>query len=128
MDYNNINLKSEYERGQSIIDALSFDALLLEVSCNIRTENLNKEGIMKQFNESLQSRINSAKDIMSANIDNLLTDALEYRFADGKSEGAKKVLQLMDKDYSYNKALKEVAGKGSTKQLKELENELNLYI
>lgn len=77
MDWNNVNLKSAYEREQPIIDALSFDTLLLEISCNI--SDINKETIKAQFEEDLKSRINSAREVFNNNLDNILNDALEYR-------------------------------------------------
>jgi len=62
MDWNNINLKDNYERNQNIIDPLSFDTLLLEISCNVR--EINKENVLKQFETDLKSRIESAREII----------------------------------------------------------------
>jgi len=45
-----------------------------------------------------------------------------------KSKAASKVLQLMDKDYSYEKALKEVLESDKRLSKKKLEKELNAYI
>lgn len=77
MDWNNINLKDNYERNQNIIDPLSFDTLLLEISCNVR--EINKENVLKQFETDLKSRIESAREIMLSNLDNIIKDAQEYR-------------------------------------------------
>jgi hypothetical protein len=77
MDWNNINLKDNYERNQNIIDPLSFDTLLLEISCNVR--EINKENVLKQFETDLKSRIESAREIMLSNLDNIVKDAQEYR-------------------------------------------------
>lgn len=77
MNWKNVDLKSAYEREQPIIDALSFDTLLLEISCNCK--EINKEAIKAQFEEDLKSRINSAREVFNANLDNILNDALEYR-------------------------------------------------
>jgi hypothetical protein len=45
-----------------------------------------------------------------------------------KSAAAKKVLQLMDNDYSYQKALKKVLQDDKRISKKKLEEELNYYI
>ena len=45
-----------------------------------------------------------------------------------KSILASKVLQLMDKDYSYSKALKKVLDENRKKTKKKLEKNLNQYI
>jgi hypothetical protein len=45
-----------------------------------------------------------------------------------KSKAASKVLQLMDKDYSYTEALKKVLKEDKRLSKKNLELELNKYI
>lgn len=80
MDWTNVNLKSNYERAQNIIDPLNFDTLLLEISCNIK--NINKDTIKKQFETDLKNRINSAREIFNNNLNNILIDALEYQNLD----------------------------------------------
>lgn len=77
MDWKNVNLKSGFEREQNIIDPLSFESLLLEVSCNIK--DINKETITAQFETDLKDRIRSAREVFNNNLDNILNDALEYR-------------------------------------------------
>ena len=77
MDWNNVNLKSQFERSQNIIDALSFDTLLLEISCNVR--EINKETVLAQFELDLKNRIESAREVMLLNLDNIVKDAQEYR-------------------------------------------------
>ena len=77
MNWNNINLKSSYERAQPIIDSLNSDTLLLEINCNLR--EINKETVRKQFETDLQNRISSAREIFEANIDNIVREAKEYR-------------------------------------------------
>lgn len=77
MNWLNIDLKSNYERDLSIIDNLTFDTLLLEISCNIR--DINKETIKAQFETDLKSRIDSARDVFNNNLNNILNEALEYR-------------------------------------------------
>lgn len=77
MDWNDVDLTDGYERSQNILDGYDFDTLLLEISCNIR--DINKETIKQQFNESLNSKIQSAKDVFNANLDNILNEALKER-------------------------------------------------
>ena len=76
MNWLNVDLKSS-EREALILDGLSFDTLLLEISCNIG--DINKESIRVQFETDLNSAINSARELFNANIENILNDALEYR-------------------------------------------------
>lgn len=45
-----------------------------------------------------------------------------------KSKAASKVLQLMDKDYSYSEALKKVLKEDKRLDRKKLEKELDKYI
>ena len=80
MDWNNINLKSSYEREQNIIDPLNFDTLLLEISCNIK--DITKEAIEKQFEDDLQNRITSAREVFALNLTNILIEAKDHRAID----------------------------------------------
>lgn len=73
MDWNNINLESGYELAQPIIDSLNLETLLLEVDCNLRDKT--EATIMAQFEIDLQSRIISAREIMQANIKNIVKHA-----------------------------------------------------
>lgn len=77
MNWENVNLESKYERSQNILDGYSFDILLLEISCNIK--NINKDTIKKQFEESLKMKIDSAKEIFEANLDNIVKQAIKER-------------------------------------------------
>lgn len=77
MDYFNIDLKSDYERNADILDGYNLDTLFLEISCNLR--EINEETVKKQFYESLNSKIQSAKDIFNANLQNIVKYAQEER-------------------------------------------------
>lgn len=77
MNWNNVNLKSNYERSQNILDPYNFDTLLLEISCNIN--DINEHTVTAQFNEVLRIKIESAKDIFKSNLKNIVKEALEYR-------------------------------------------------
>jgi hypothetical protein len=78
-DWTNIDLSS-HESSLAIVDEYTFDGLLLEINCNLRT--IDAESVMKQFNESLQSRIDSAREIMRDNLANIVKHAQEYRNQD----------------------------------------------
>ena len=77
MDWNNIDLGNGYERDQSILDSYSFDTLLLEVSCNVRI--ISEQTVRKQFEDSLRSKIESARDVFEANIKNIVLQAKNER-------------------------------------------------
>ena len=77
MNWKNVNLELQYERDQYILDPLSFEILLLEISCNLQV--INKETILQQFETTLQSKISSAREVMNNNLDNILKDARNYR-------------------------------------------------
>lgn len=77
MNWNNIDLDSPSERYAKILEPYSFDALLLELSCNLK--EVNKETIKKQFLESLESKIQCAKDVFEANLNNIVSKATEER-------------------------------------------------
>ena len=77
MDYLNIDVNSDYERNADILDGYNLETLFLEISCNL-TE-VNEETVKKQFYESLNSKIQSAKDIFNANLQNIVKYAQEER-------------------------------------------------
>ena len=77
MDYLNINLNSDHERNADILDGYNLETLFLEISCNLR--EINEETVKKQFYESLNSKIQSAKDIFNANLKNIVKYAQEER-------------------------------------------------
>ena len=77
MDYLNIDFNSDHERNSNLLDDYSFETLFLEISCNL-TE-INEETVKKQFYESLNSKIQSAKDIFNANLKNIVKYAQEER-------------------------------------------------
>ena len=77
MDYLNIDLNSDHERNADILDGYNLETLFLEISCNLR--EINEETVKKQFYESLNSKIQSAKDIFNANLKNIVKYAQEER-------------------------------------------------
>jgi len=79
MNWNNIDLNS-HEVESNIVNAYSFSTLLLEVECNCR--EIGKKTIEKQFLESLNSNIESAKAVFYANLDNIYNESLKRRNLD----------------------------------------------
>ena len=77
MDYLNIDLSNDQERNTDILDGYDLETLFLEISCNL-TE-INEETVKRQFYESLNSKIQSAKDIFNANLKNNVKYAQEER-------------------------------------------------
>ena len=80
MDYLNIDLSNDQERNTDILDGYDLETLFLEISCNL-TE-INEETVKQQFYESLNSKIQSAKDIFNANLKNIVKYAQEERAID----------------------------------------------
>lgn len=76
-NWSNIDLASAHETGLPIIDPYTFDGLLLEVNCNL--PNITKESVMTQFELALQSRIDSAREVMRDNLENIVKYANEQR-------------------------------------------------
>ena len=77
MDWNNVDLKNDYERDQDFLTGYSFDTLLLEISCNLR--DINEKTVRDHCYNELNNRIREAKEIFEANLNNIIKDAKEYR-------------------------------------------------
>ena len=77
MNWNKVDLKSSYERSQNFLDGYSFETLLLEVHCNLK--EITKETVLAQFEECLKIKVQSAREIVNANIENLVTKAKKER-------------------------------------------------
>ena len=80
MNFLNINLDNDHERNTDILDGYDLETLFLEISCNL-TE-INEETVKQQFYESLNSKIQSAKDVFNANLKNIVKYAQEERAID----------------------------------------------
>jgi formiminotetrahydrofolate cyclodeaminase len=77
MDWNNIDLKNDYECSREILTGYRFETLLMEISCNLR--EINKETVKKQFETELNNRIREAREIFEANLSNIVKEAQRYR-------------------------------------------------
>jgi hypothetical protein len=76
-DWSNINFSSAYETSLAIVDEYTFDGLLLEINCNL--PKITSESVMRQFEDALQSRITSAREVMRDNLENIVQHANEQR-------------------------------------------------
>lgn len=77
MDWKNIDLSSPYERSQDILDGYDSETLLLEIHCNL--SEITRNTIRAQAMESINSKYKTAIEILDANLDNYLTEALRER-------------------------------------------------
>jgi len=77
INWSNVNLDDAYEREQNLLDPYSFDTILLEIDCNLR--EINRETVRKQITENLTEKYRLALEIMSDNLDNIVTQAKRER-------------------------------------------------
>lgn len=77
IDWNNVDLSDTYESSRNIIENLTFDALLLEISCNLR--EINAETVREQFETDLRSRIDESREIFRMNLENIVAHARKER-------------------------------------------------
>jgi len=79
MDWNNVNLNNIHERKQNFLDKYGFEDLLLELSCNIRKDCINRITVKDQFTETLNQKVEEAKEIIFANLDHIVEYARKQR-------------------------------------------------
>lgn len=77
IDWNNIDLESGYERSRNLIENLTFDALMTEISCNL--PEINADTVTAQFETDLRSRVDEAREIFRANLENIVAQARKER-------------------------------------------------
>ena len=77
MNWKNIDLNSAYEREQNILDSLSTETLLLEVSCNVK--EINEATVTAQFETSLKMAVDSAREVFKNNLKNITAYAIKER-------------------------------------------------
>ena len=78
MNWNNVDLKDgSSERDSNLIDGLTFDALLLEIHCNIK--EINEDTVKQQFMEDLNNRVQEAWDVFKVNLNNIVKQAKKER-------------------------------------------------
>jgi hypothetical protein len=72
-DWEDIDMNSPYETSLNLIENLTFDTLLLEVQCNCKT--IDAQSVTTQFEEDLYSRIQDAREVFQANLQNIIRKA-----------------------------------------------------
>jgi len=77
MNWKNIDLNSPYERDQNILDSYDSDTLLLEIEHNC--PEINRDTVRKQALYEINLKAKVAKEILEANLDNYVKEALKYR-------------------------------------------------
>ena len=77
IDWGNVDLNSGWERSRNLIDNLTFDDLLLEIRCNL--PEINAATVTAQFEEDLRTRIDEAREIFRANLENIVAQARKER-------------------------------------------------
>lgn len=80
IDWNNIDLNDSFEADKNLIENLTFSALVLEINCNLPV--INAATVRKQFQEDLSSRIQEAREIFEANLENIVRHAQAERNQD----------------------------------------------
>lgn len=77
IDWENIDLKSPFERSLNLVTPLTFETLLLEIDCNI--PEITKGAIIMQFKEDISNRVEEAWEIFGANLDAIFDEATKNR-------------------------------------------------
>ena len=77
MNWKNVNLNSNYESSQNILDGYNFDTLLLEISCNLK--EINESTVKAQAMLSIKQKYDTAIEILNDNLANITKKAIEYR-------------------------------------------------
>lgn len=77
INWKNVDLTNRYERDQNLLDPYDFDTLLLEVNCNLKT--INHETVRAQAMESIKAKYKTAIEILDANLNNIVKEALKER-------------------------------------------------
>lgn len=73
MDWNNVDLTEQYQRDQPLVDPLSFETLLLEITCNI--PDINKASVRAHFEYRLHQIVTTAREVYYANEANIVNEA-----------------------------------------------------
>lgn len=78
-DWNNIDLNDQSQRDLNMLEPYDFDTLLLEISCNLRGEQLTVEEIEKHAIHVINAKAREAREILRANLSNIVAKAKEER-------------------------------------------------
>ena len=77
MNWEKIDLNNECERNLNFLDAYSLNELLLQIEYNIK--DINSETVRKQAFDCLKDRYLEAKEIIDANLNNIVKYAKKER-------------------------------------------------
>ena len=77
MNHLKIDFTSDYEKSQNILEPYTFETLLLELHCNVR--EIDETAARKQFEEELQSKIETAREIFEANLNGIVNQTRKDR-------------------------------------------------
>lgn len=77
MNWNNVNLTSEYERSRNLLENYTFDTLLLEVHCNL--QEINEKTVKAQAIHVINAKYREALELLSANLTNITQQAINER-------------------------------------------------
>ena len=78
MNWNNIDLKSNYELSQTFLDGYSFDTLILELTCNYPAEQITPGLVRKHAIEQITLKAQEAVSIIEHNMKNISNEIKEY--------------------------------------------------
>jgi hypothetical protein len=76
-NWSKIDLSNGYQRNLNLLENYTFDTLLLEVACNIKDSEINKETVKAQALESINAKYIEALEILNDNLDNLTSEAIK---------------------------------------------------
>ena len=79
INWSNIDLSSIYQRNLNILEPYNFDMLLLEISCNIKKDDINSSTVATHAKEVLKAKYEEALDILNDNLNNIVKQAKKER-------------------------------------------------
>jgi len=82
MDWNNIDLSSNYELSRDFLDGYSFDTLILELTCNYKAELITPELVRKHAKEFILAKADEAFSIIEHNAKNIAKEVITYHKQD----------------------------------------------
>ena len=82
MDWNDIDLKSNYERSQTFLDGYDFETLILELTCNYPAKDVNPALVRKHAIEAIQAKAEEAVSIIEHNMRNIAKEVTDYHKQD----------------------------------------------
>ena len=82
MDWNNIDLNSNYELSRDFLDGYAFDTLILELTCNYKAEDITPALVRKHVAESITMKVEDAIGIINDNALNIANSVKEYHKQD----------------------------------------------